>query len=215
MWGSPLNFRCQRSYPRMITGARRNSSFRAEEGAAEPGFEADHAEIVLCDRHSLHRLASVRPYQEIESPPVCGERGKRFSLFLPLHPLGRGPRLRACHWQAVGAGGLDKHEPLRLIIRGRRQQNTLDQAEHRRGRADTERQSQHGNQGEARLLPEHPRGKTQVLNHSSPPYGAGIGRPNFQRQQLATIERTRLSTSALTNLTLGRIVDAAHRRSCP
>ena len=98
---------------------------------------------------------------------------KRLGLLLPLQPLRRRPRLRARQGPAVGPGGLDQHQTIRVSIGRRREQDALDQAENRRRRADSQGQRQHGNRRESRLLPQHSRGKTQVLHSHSPPARLG------------------------------------------
>src|SRR5204862_7674747 len=88
-------------------------------------------------------------------------------LLLPFHPLRGGPTAGAGHLLAMGPGGRNQYELLRLPIGRGRQQDALNQTEHRRGCANAQRQREHGDQGEAGLLEQHSHAKTQVLKHSS------------------------------------------------
>ena len=65
----------------------------------------------------------------------------------------------------VGASGLQQREPLRLPIGRRRQQDALNQTENRRGRADAQRQREHGDQAEHGLLQQHSHANAQILEH--------------------------------------------------
>jgi hypothetical protein len=56
----------------------------------------------------------------------------------------------------------------RIFVGRRRQQDALDQAEHRSSRADAERQRQDGKGREPRLLGQHPETEAKVLQHTSP-----------------------------------------------
>src|SRR5262245_49039435 len=57
------------------------------------------------------------------------------------------------------------HHPIRFVIRQRFEQHRVNDAEYCCVRADAERQSEDGNQGEARIFQQHSRAITQVLNH--------------------------------------------------
>jgi hypothetical protein len=122
-------------------------------------------EIVSGDPHPFHRYAAVVQDQKVEGPVICGDGLKRLRVLLPFQPLRSGPPARMRHLPAVGASGGNQHQPLRLPVRRRRQEDASDQAENRRGRADTERQRNHGNQSKAGLFAQHAQANSQILKH--------------------------------------------------
>src|SRR5512142_2145887 len=75
--------------------------------------------------------------------------------------LGAGCRVVA----AAGKRRFNVHHALRLRVRKRPQQDAVDEAEYRGIRADAERQSQHGNSAEARILANEPQGVTKILRN--------------------------------------------------
>jgi hypothetical protein len=58
----------------------------------------------------------------------------------------------------------DHHEPFRVGVRERAQQDRVDDAEDGRVRPDPHRQSQHYHYRESGLLQKHPRAVTKVLH---------------------------------------------------
>src|SRR5262245_35956224 len=59
----------------------------------------------------------------------------------------------------------DKNKLLRVFHGQSSEERRVKQAEDRRVRADPQRQRERGDDSEAGILRQHPRAKTQVLNH--------------------------------------------------
>ena len=123
----------------------RHAGFGVLERPAQRRLEADHAKIVARDHHALERFAALIVDQEIERPGVCRDRVERRGFLLPFLPLRGSPRPRIQDRLAVGSDGRDQHQALGLAIGRRRQEDALNQAEDRCGRADAQRQRQHRN----------------------------------------------------------------------
>ena len=69
---------------------------------------------------------------------------------------------------------VEQYQPLEILIRKRAQQNAVDEAEDRAGRADSQRQRNDRGQSEARLLQQHSQTVARVLPkcfHSDFPLG--------------------------------------------
>src|ERR1700735_2042855 len=72
-------------------------------------------------------------------------------------------------WGSTASAGPDvfhEEEPLRILDRQHAQQHCIDQAEDGRVRADTQRQRQYGNGGEARRVAQYASGIAQVLQQA-------------------------------------------------
>ncbi len=146
----------------------RKPGFRIQERPPEHRLHAEHAKVVACDDHALERLTALFRDEKVERPAVRRDAFERAGLLLPFHPLLRRPAPDAGRGLPVGPDGLDQGELLRIFVGRRRQQDALDQAEHRSRRADAERQRQYGKGGEARLLAQHPETEAKVLQHTPP-----------------------------------------------
>ena len=75
----------------------------------------------------------------------------------------RHPDVRA-RQAALGRGAPDVHEPVRLAVRQRLQDDPVDDAEHRGGRADAERDGQRRGGGKAGRPPHQPHAVPQILH---------------------------------------------------
>ena len=146
---------------------RRGAGFGLDEGAAEDRLDADDAEVVARDDHALERLAAFVIDQEIERPGVGGDRVEGGRLLLPFHPLRGGPEPRVQQRLAIGPHRRHQHQARRLLVWRRRQEDALDQAEDRRGRADAQREREHGDDHEPGMLQEQAGAEAQVAEHSS------------------------------------------------
>jgi hypothetical protein len=147
-------------------GRGREARFGLGECPAQHRLESGYPEVVLADEHALERLAPFVEDHEVERPAVSGECLERFGVALPLVPLWRRPA-PGVDLPSFGGGRLDQDEGFRIAIRGRREEHALDQTEDRRRRADPEREREHGNGRESRLLPQFPPAKTHVIQHWS------------------------------------------------
>jgi hypothetical protein len=97
---------------------------------------------------------------------------ERRRMFAPIEEVGH--RDRHVHPLAGGAAGewarlLYGHQPVRIRIRKRLEQQGVDYRKDRRVGADAERQGQHDRGGESDVFLQRPRRVAQVLEHALAP----------------------------------------------
>ena len=128
-------------------GHFRPRRFRLGELTAVERFHADGLKVVAGDHHAAERPAAVREHEEVERPAVERRRLERPALGPPLHPLREPGALGV--GAAVHAPGRHQHQPIRRGVGRGRQQHAVDQPEHRRCRADAQRQGDDGRGGKS------------------------------------------------------------------
>ena len=104
------------------------------------------AQAVVLSGHS--KQSEVAEAALLAGPVLKIEPGKRIRLNLVplLVPFG------------------DDHQPVRIRVRQRFQQNAIDHRKHGCVRPDTKSQCEDRNEGEAGTLPEHPEGVAEILH---------------------------------------------------
>src|SRR5262249_289528 len=127
--------------------------------------------------------AAVLGHEKVEGPPVSGDRFERSRVALPLEELLRRPAVESVRLTAVASYRLYQHQAIRILVRRRREQNALDQAEDRGGGADSERQREDGNRREPGLSGEQPQTEPHVFQHGCPQS------PRRRRTNIASVRR--------------------------
>ena len=133
------------------------------ELAAEHRRDAEGLEEVAGDDHAAQRCAPVRQDEEVERPSVEGRRLDGAARRPPVHPLpdAAPAGVRA----AVAPRRRHEHEPVRIRIWRRREEDALDQAEHRRRRSDPQTERDHGGGRKAGVLAQLAQRIANVVNH--------------------------------------------------
>ena len=156
--GFPYDLRIavERPLPELVPQQNRLHGSQSEvlllKTAAHHRLQSHYPQIILRYFHSLDRLASLIADEEVELPAVAGNSAKRLGFFLPFHPLLCGPAAWVLLFLPARSRAWHEHELLRVFVGWRGQQHTLNQAEHRRSRPDSERQRQYRNQAKAGLF---------------------------------------------------------------
>jgi hypothetical protein len=109
----------------------------------------------------FRRRARCRPRGDRCIPrAIVGHRLKRRALVVPIVIV-------RCGYLALARVRFPKrcqrHDAIRIGVRKGFQQHRAHHAEHRRVRADSQREDQHGHHREARVLQQHPHRKPQIL----------------------------------------------------
>jgi hypothetical protein len=139
----------------------RSVLFRKEQ-AAGSGPDSQHREQARGDGVDIESLGLTRARQ-VHGPPGDGlDLLKRLALDFPIRIVCR--RGRASRETDTGGVFPKKNQPVRIEEWQRFEQHGVDDAENRGVGADSERQDQHRERGESRILSQHATRITQVEN---------------------------------------------------
>ena len=139
MSGSPLNFRCHRSYPMTITGAGGKPGFRIQERPSEHRLHAEHAKVVACDDHALERFTALFRDEKVERPAVAAMPRTSWPLSAIPSTAARASVEGRSDWPSVRTDWI-RASCCGSLYGGGVSRTPSNQAEHRSRRADAERQ---------------------------------------------------------------------------
>src|SRR5688500_17577720 len=134
-----------------------------QEGATHERLHAQRSKERLADKLGLDLFRFAGPAREIDALICyCRHVFERSALLLPIEKVCRG-------YDILEPGGfsespLPNHDDaLGIRIRERTEQHAIDHTEDGGIRADAERESDHGREGEARFLQQRPHSVPQIL----------------------------------------------------
>ena len=141
-------------------------------------------------KQSRRRVTRIQPLRIARA----GQRDRRAAR--PLHRLKRLALRPPVHIIFIGSGDRrvrrffsDNHQPGWIVKTQRPQQNRIHHRENRRVRANPQRQSDHRDQREPRILPHHPRGISQIVQQSPHhPSPRRIAKPESPGQNCAKLD---------------------------
>ena len=152
--------------PEPVGDDRHGRRVRTVVGIAQeaPGRGLGPEDVEDVGRHAraleaLHDAAGVHARAPVR---VGGEAGEAARLPAIVHVLGERER----RGRIVGPHGRDVHEPLRRAVGEGAQEHRVDDGEHRRGRADRERQRRDDGQREPRLAAALAKGDAKIRPES-------------------------------------------------